>query len=576
LKTKRIIDLFLGVEYDLPEGWAAYYNLETRALNISNLLMPFKGYAIAVYNMPPREAINFTLNNLNKVLSNQSSGFMMAAPPKITSKRVNDEIHVTRIDIITGQILRMYGLNPSGEQLISNIIAKPIPDRRITIIYNWIYPLSLSSTSPTAEDLAEYISNIKFIGRTIRSSGFAIKDMQSGVNAIIGRAPQGWMYNGNVDMYGNMMIQCSYGEASFICHPIQKFIQMGRFQMFMNPFIMQYYNSLGYNRQNYMNAMEYLNQLVARIGGKVIEVFKTAPPQMLTFELLNTYMQAKMMNQHAEIDSIIAIVEINGKYSAFWITTYGGELPMGAFMGISIFPWYAHVISVSGLNNPELALNFLNTMTSHLVATQEWIQTLFRRKQKLMQQMIQQARRNIREQSAMWERIRRSIRSSSFPTYRSTWTPPSSDYSQESSISDVLGSLWTSDEERSESNLSDYDWGGGQGTFYVDSDGHIRSMDYGEEIVADHIDSAGYIYDSEGREIGRIDEGYIYDNEGYQVGRLDTGMSDDWQLEKYEQEFSDAEHTLGYDMFGANYDESSDSTPFHVTKMRRELDEDEY
>ena len=576
MKTKRIIDLFLGVEYDLPEGWAAYYNLETRALNISNLLMPFKGYAIAVYNMPPREAINFTLNNLNKVLSNQSSGFMMAAPPKITSKRVNDEIHVTRIDIITGQILRMYGLNPSGEQLISNIIAKPIPDRRITIIYNWIYPLSLSSTPPTAEDLAEYISNIKFIGKTIRSSGFAIKDMQSGVNAIIGRAPQGWMYNGNVDMYGNMMIQCSYGEASFICHPIQKFIQMGRFQMFMNPFIMQYYNSLGYNRQNYMNAMEYLNQLVARIGGKVIEVFKTAPPQMLTFELLNTYMQAKMMNQHAEIDSIIAIVEINGKYSAFWITTYGGELPMGAFMGISIFPWYAHVISVSGLNNPELALNFLNTMTSHLVATQEWIQTLFRRKQKLMQQMMQQARRNIREQSAMWERIRRSIRSSSFPTYRSTWTPPSSDYSQESSISDVLGSLWTSDEERSESNLSDYDWGGGQGTFYVDSDGHIRSMDYGEEIVADHIDSAGYIYDSEGREIGRIDEGYIYDNEGYQVGRLDTGMSDDWQLEKYEQEFSDAEHTLGYDMFGANYDESSDSTPFHVTKMRRELDEDEY
>jgi len=35
-----------------------------------------------------------------------------------------------------------------------------------------------------------------------------------------------------------------------------------------------------------------------------------------------------------------------------------------------------------------------------------------------------------------------------------------------------------------ERSISGYDWAGGSGTFFIDSEGYIRSRDYDEEIVA--------------------------------------------------------------------------------------------
>ena len=84
-----------------------------------------------------------------------------------------------------------------------------------------------------------------------------------------------------------------------------------------------------------------------------------------------------------------------------------------------------------------------------------------------------------------------------------------------------------------------------------------------------------HYYDSEGNIIGRVEEGYVYDEEGNRVGRLDAGMSGDLQLERYEQTLSDADRILDRNIFRANYDEESDYTPYHVTRMRRERDERE-
>ena len=141
-----------------------------------------------------------------------------------------------------------------------------------------------------------------------------------------------------------------------------------------------------------------------------------------------------------------------------------------------------------------------------------------------------------------------------------------------------VGDIWLSDEEEGErKGLSEYDWAGGSGTFFIDSEGHIRSRDYGEEIVADHLGSDGTLYDEEGNEIGYVRDGYVYDEEGNRIGTLDTDMSDQWELEKYEEQMAGSEDDiLGYHSWGANYEESEDDyTPYHVTSYKKDEDEDE-
>ena len=141
-----------------------------------------------------------------------------------------------------------------------------------------------------------------------------------------------------------------------------------------------------------------------------------------------------------------------------------------------------------------------------------------------------------------------------------------------------VGDIWLSTEEEGEGKrLSEYDWAEGSGSFFIDSEGHIRSRDYGEEIVADHLGSNGTLYDEEGNEIGYVKDGYVYDEEGNRIGTLDTDMSDQWELEKYEEQMAGSEDDiLGYHPWGANYEESEDDyTPYHVTSYKRDEDEDE-
>ena len=113
-------------------------------------------------------------------------------------------------------------------------------------------------------------------------------------------------------------------------------------------------------------------------------------------------------------------------------------------------------------------------------------------------------------------------------------------------------------------SIRDYDWAGGGATFFLDSEGRLRSRDYGEEIVADRIGDDGTLYDEEGNPIGYIREGYVYDNEGFQIGVVDRGMSDSWAVDLYEQRSCEP---LG--------ESEEEYTPFHVTKMKRKEEEED-
>ena len=91
------------------------------------------------------------------------------------------------------------------------------------------------------------------------------------------------------------------------------------------------------------------------------------------------------------------------------------------------------------------------------------------------------------------------------------------------------------------------------------------------------MDSEGVLYDEEGNVVGYVEDGYVYDTEGNRVGTLDTDISDQWQLELYEQEMAGSEdNVLGYTTWGANYDEGDEGTePFHVSTFMRDEDEDD-
>ena len=340
----------------------------------------------------------------------------------------------------------------------------------------------------------------------------------------------------------------------------------------MSYFIQQSLAQTGFTKHPYLNAEEYLERLASSMNGKIIETTPTTPPTLILNAVLELYISLLLAGVKPPISSTIALLETPRGHVAAWITTYGGVLP-----GFNIFTWYAHVITLegSGAYGPEKLVDLLVSLTIHTNVSMEWLKVLRQRSQ----QMTRQAIRNIRAQSRMWENIRNSIRSTSLPIYHSNYTSSA----EESSLANAFSHTWDeyggassgdSYEGESGSRLSDYDWASGQGTFYVDSDGMIRSVDYGEEVVAEEMDSDGTLYDSEGNVIGRVEEGYVYE-EGSRVGRLDTGISDEWQLERYEQAMGDADRILGRDMFGANYDEESDYTPYYVTRMRRERDEDE-
>ncbi len=157
-------------------------------------------------------------------------------------------------------------------------------------------------------------------------------------------------------------------------------------------------------------------------------------------------------------------------------------------------------------------------------------------------------------------------------------------------MSSILGRTWTSKPRaksyksslsgrtrgaRRRPGVEKYDWAG-MGVFYIDSDGVIRSRDYEDEVVAERMGSDGVLYDSEGKRVGYVEDGYVYDLNGNRVGVLDTSISDQWQLERYEQEIADKDQVFGYTVWGANYDrEEEESESVYVSSYKRDEEGEE-
>ncbi len=313
-----------------------------------------------------------------------------------------------------------------------------------------------------------------------------------------------------------------------------------------NPMIVQPYMMLGAKVSPYMDAFSYARSALTSMGEEVKDIRPAPMPGSLTHLVLAKLGSTLLTGQQPMFSS--ALAELDDGYA--WVTTIGES-----FMGAQL--WSAYIYLARGKN----ALWILQSIAAHFRVELGWSKTLKRESNMTYRSVLD----SIRSTSRLSRQIARSLEASRLSSYQP-------DYSFNQNYSD-----W-SDDSGYDSPDYDSEWkeepdtGTGMDTFYVDSYGQVRNIDLGEDVSFYEIDAEGALRDEEGNEVGYVEDGYVYDNQGNRLGWLDASISDDWQMERLEQESSDPSEVFGYYDWGAQVNEESTETPYYVTK---EDDEDE-
>ncbi len=526
-------DLFTGVKIRALEGWSPYHG--NWYITISSIQNMFKSYGVAILPENIDKSIKKFLVEVTKTLHSAN----IASNPSIRIEGRNDRLRIgERRDILPGR-----------GSLITRFKAKSIRDG--TIIYFWQY-VEEDNSFPTPSILEELVDNAG-VGERIPSYQVVIRD-SDGTPAFTILVPRYWMYNGFVNAAGELVfgLQDEKGVFTLNIPSTAKYFYTDN--MWMAGYIAQSLVAYGYQYAPYTSIIDYASRTLSITPHNVIDV---SPPQLLS-PYIGEVLAAKSTGLWGNIESKILVAGDK----VLWITIYGYQLPFLPTM--SLLLWNAHIAVMSGPRDPELLRSLLLSIVSHIQLNPVW------------------ARKKIREANAKAKSALRSIRSNrigpiSLSTGSSNIGTSYYGYSANSyegkdyGIADTLGNLWDSNDYQSSDKLSDYDWASGRGTFYIDYEGHIRSYDYAEEIVADHIGSDGTLYDENDNPIGLVDEGYVYDNEGNRIGRIDFDSSDSWWSERYQQEIPGYERVMGQTSFGANSgDNEEEITPYYASKKNKD------
>ncbi|MDK2372765.1 MAG: hypothetical protein QI197_05250 [Candidatus Korarchaeota archaeon] len=316
-----------------------------------------------------------------------------------------------------------------------------------------------------------------------------------------------------------------------------------------NPLIVQSYLMMGAKVSPYMDAISYMRTALTPMGIKVKDVRPAPIPGSLAHLVTAKLASTLTTGQQPMFSS--AIAKLEDGYA--WVTAIGEN-----FMGSQIWAAYLY------LSKGRSALWILQSIAAHFEMRQEWAKALKRESDMAYKSVLS----SIRSTSRLTDQIARSLKTSQFHNYQP-------EYGLEDSYSEweLDSSSYDSSSYESEWEGDDVATGTGMDTFYVDSDGQVRDMDLGEDVSFYEIDGEGILRDEEGNEVGYVEDGYVYDNEGDRLGWLDASISDDWQMERLEQESSDPSAVFGYYSWGAQDNEDSTETPYYTTRDEDEEDQ---
>ncbi len=425
--------------------------------------------------------------------------------------------HLEARGYLPGTQLQQIMRTPPGEYVIRVYPGKPSK--------GWA-----SHTQYLSRELEEYAGMFESIS-PLKAKGVSVPDPVRGVMAFKTFVPP--LAQVTCQAQGDVPVMEVRGKDYHVTmNPATSYV-------YGNPMLVQAYAAMGAQVHPYMDARSYAQSALGAMGLNVREVRPAPIPGSLFHIILAKLGSSLAMGQQPMFSS--ALVELDDGHA--WVTTIGEN-----FMGAQI--WSAYVYLAKGRE----ALWILQIIAAHFTITQEWMRALKR------------------ENDFVYKSALRSIRSTGRLRYRPMSYEPVSRQDHNLSYEDYSYDDYNQD-EGVESEWEDVSTGTGMDTFYVDVDGQVRNMDLGEEVSFHEIDGEGVLRDEEGNEVGYVEDGYVYDREGNRLGWLDTSISDDWHMERLEQESSDPSSVFGYYDWGAQSNEDSTETPYYVSKDDEE-DED--
>ncbi|MEB3774369.1 MAG: hypothetical protein GSR86_05530 [Desulfurococcales archaeon] len=406
----------------------------------------------------------------------------------------------------------------------------------------------------------EWLSSMITPVEQVRPRTYMIPDVMRGMNAIQVIAPEGFMVAGQVNYFGDLSLR-GRGLGAELAADTSRYLAG---QGFMFQYLAGQMAQMGYRIGGYIDAYKYSTHY-----GTWDTVIESRPPPLaLPYEL---YVQGVgMMGAWSGKSSVITL----GGGVAGWFATIGYQLPLP---GLDAIEWRGVSIIARGGN----ALDVMLTVMTHLLFDEKWMEALRRENRTIAQSTIRSIRNRPRVNF-----------SSSYTSYNyAADTSYGSDYGgyDDYTSRDTTYDDWDTgryrgyddystqdiekgdvdDEERGLGRFrSDADYT----QFYVDYEGKLRSYDHDEEVAASFIEDDGYLRDEEGRTIGRIEDGWVVDEEtGERIGVLNTRISDDYQLERLEDNMLNPRETLGY-TDTAPRDKMRDLNPYYVSKKREDDD----
>ncbi len=535
VRTYVFRDILSGVRINVIEGWSPYFS--NWYLSISSIKEPLKSYGVAVI----RSDLDNSIKRLLLEIENNLRSLNIVINPRVRVEKPSNTMRLgERIDTLPGDrvLVTRFKANISNNK---------------SIIYFWQYIEGDNNPPPS---LLEKLVDTVVFTNNMPSYKVAIRDANN-TPAFTVIVPRYWMHNGFVNAIGELVFTAHDQKSACTLNISSSY----KYFYLDNPWTMndvvQLLLAQGYEFMAYKSLNNYILDTMGIKPGDTIDV---SPPQFLA-PYIGDVLVARSMGFYGIVESKI----VDSSDKVLWVTSYGYQLPLTP-MTQSFF-WNVQVSMITGLYGSDFLRDLLMSIISHIKINPSWIAA----KRRELSRTTRSIMRSIRS-------IRVSYPASTVHTSYNTRNGISEEtngYGGE--LSDSLGSLWDSsgdDGNVGERGLSEYDWASGQGVFYIDSEGRLRSYDYAEEVVADHINDIGEIIDENGNPLGRIEEGYIYDSEGNRIGRIDEEASDEWWIERYEQEIPEYDRIMGHTIFGANTGEEDEITPYYVSKYKKKPSND--